>query len=313
VFYEEEMYYSSTGSTYYGIVCNGLVRYCLGIKERYSTNIWLDIPGINKIADAGKYTANDIKLCDSLWVNNETSNHVAIITGILRDESGTIKKIEVSEAIRPTCRRRLFDPDELLTRYSKYSLCRYENIEKIPLFDEDENKILFESGIDKQKPMIAVDYGDKSNYFYGYPTIISSFAEGANTVQIYRNGTLIEEIGVNGYQKLSRDFDKGYYVIKLANTPYSTEFCVCKPEITHTVSNGIITVNASSGDPNSEIFSMDFRQEGIRIAPLTQVVLPTDQEKATGVIQRAIPNDAKTFKISFKNKYGVWSHTIISI
>ena len=72
-------------------------------------------------------------------------------------------------------------------------------IEKSPVFTEsvtqqENSKILFESGIDKETPMISVDYGNKSNYMYGDTTVISSFAEGKNTVEIYRDDVLIETI-----------------------------------------------------------------------------------------------------------------------
>lgn len=314
VLYTKDMYHSSNASTYYGIVCNSLVRYCFGIKNRCNTQNWLDIPGMNQVAPKKEFTVDDLVLCDVLHAYGEGSNHVAIITGILRDETGEIVKVEVSEAVRTTCRRRLFTVEDFYGRFGeRYKLCRYEYLDNIPKFDEEENKILFESGIEKKTPVIAVDYGDKSNYFEGDTTVISTFAEGENIVEILRDGTLIEEIKVNGYEKLERNFEKGYYVVKLANTEHYTEFCVCKPEITHTVKDGFITINASSGDPESKIIFMEFRRPGETYSGLVSMVNLTEEERKTGVIVREIPENAGTYKISFQNKYGIWTHTIIKI
>jgi len=314
VLYTKDMYHSSNASTYYGIVCNGFVRYCFGIKNRCNTQNWLDIPGMNQIAPKQEFTVNDLELCDVLHAYGEGSNHVAMITGILRDETGEIVKIEVSEAVRTNCRRRLFSIEDFYGRFGeRYKLCRYEYLDSIPPFNEEENKILFESGIEKKTPVIAVDYGNKSNYFEGDTTVISVSGEGEKTVQIFCDGTLIEEIRVNGYEKTERNFEKGYYVVKLADTEHYTEFCVCKPEITHTVKDGVITINASSGDPESKIIHMEFRYPGDTLAGLVSMIDLSAEEKESGIIVREIPKNAGTYKISFENKYGIWTHQIIQI
>ena len=313
VLYTKNMYHSNNASTYYGIVCNGFVRYCLGIKYRCNTQNWFKIPGMTVVAEKNEYTVDDLELCDVLHAHGDGINHVAIITGIFRDENGKIVKVEVSDAIRPTCRRRLNSVEDFDAWRAKYTLCRYTDFESVPSFDEENSKILFESGIDKETPMISVDYGNKSNYLYGNQTVVSSFAEGENTVQVFCDGVLIEEVDVVGHQKFSRKFDAGYYVVKLAGTEYCAEFCVCKPEITHTVENGYITITASSSDPESEVIHMEFRRSGTLTASLDKMIALTEEEKATGVITRQLPSTSKTYKISFENEYGIWTHTIIQI
>ena len=105
--------------TYFGIVCNGLVRYALNIIRRYATKHWLDIPGMRLMEKAGEYTAEQIRLCDVLWAYVTGRTHVAIITDILRDESGVIRQIEVSEAVRPTCIRARYGVEEYFEKYNK--------------------------------------------------------------------------------------------------------------------------------------------------------------------------------------------------
>ena len=39
----------------------------------------------------------------------------------------------------------------------------------------------------------------------------------------------------------------------------------------------------------------------------------TDEEKKTGEFARKIPSDAVNFKVSFENRYGFWTHTMIKI
>ena len=71
----------------YGIVCNGLVRYSLGIERRVSTVCWPTIPGMRCVAPKNEYSVYDIELCDMLYAVNEArQNHVALITDILNSE-----------------------------------------------------------------------------------------------------------------------------------------------------------------------------------------------------------------------------------
>ncbi|MBR4873595.1 MAG: hypothetical protein IKV00_07140 [Clostridia bacterium] len=39
----------------------------------------------------------------------------------------------------------------------------------------------------------------------------------------------------------------------------------------------------------------------------------TAEERALGVFSRTIPSAAYTYKVSFENEYGIWTHKIIQI
>lgn len=316
VFYNKDMGGDCDGArwTYYGIVCNGLARYALGIDRRYNTRHWLKIPGMKKVADSGKYCANDIRLCDTLHVFGDGKrSHVALITDILRDENGTVRQIEVSEAIRTSCVRRQYDVDLYFEKFNQFDLCRYDYTDSAPECDQSINELLLQKDA-MSLPAVAVDYGNKSNYFYGEETLISVFKEGNDVLEIYRDGKMIEKLAICGASKITRKFDKGYYTIKLSSGA-STEFCVVQPIITFTNENGALKVNANANDLNSEILYMDFRGQ---VAPnyqwgsLVEIQELTDEEKKSGIIERKIPLDeAKGFKIYFKNKYGIWTHKMI--
>ena len=160
--------------------------------------------------------------------------------------------------------------------------------------------------------MIAVDYGNKSNYLYGETTVISSFAEGENIIEILRGGEVVEEIAVTGYTQISRKLDAGYYTVRLKGTEYYTEFCVNSFTMTHTVEDGYITITVTNADPESVIHHMEFRGSGTKISSLVKIIYLTDEEKAAGVFTVKIPSGGYTYKISFENEYGIYTHRIKS-
>ena len=297
----------------YGIVCNGLARYALGIRRRVSTALWYTIPGMNMVKECGKYTADEIRLCDVIHVYGNGRSHVALITDILRREDGTIAEIEVSEAVRPSCRRASYTVEEYFEKYKLFSLCRYEYLNEVPLLDEKLDDLLWNSGIDKIAPKIAVDNGNHSNYLYGDEVVISANVEGGDTVEILREGKLVEEIRICAKAVFPRKLPRGYYTVRLKNDGAEVAFAVCQPTISHTVENGEITVCASSNDKNSEILYMDFRVEGMGCASLAKYEEITAEERSSGIIKRKIPSNGKNFKVYFQNQYGIWTKTMTKI
>ena len=326
VLYNKNLYGYTNSSTYYGIVCSGFVRYSLNIKERYSVKEFGTIPGMRKIADANVYTDDDIELCDILYVFCNTRVHVALITDILRNEDGQIVEIEVSEAVRPSCKRERFKVEKFFEEFSLFELWRYDYIDSVPVCEPGINETLFENQAIRKLPEIAVDFGNKSNYFLGQETVISVFCDKENRVKIYKDGNLLEEMSIRGKGNFSRVFDVGYYEAKLDGSDEVVEFCVNYPLITHTVTDGVITVKADSGN-DSLISHMDFmakkscddskeramlhslKSEVSEAVPyyyhyssLSKIVALTDEEIKSGVITAKVPENAGFFKITFKNK-----------
>lgn len=297
----------------YGIVCNGLARYALGIKRRVSTAKWLTIPGMRVVAPKGRIKAEDIRLCDNLWAFGEGRNHVALITDILKDNNGKVVALEISEAIRPHCTRRIFELEYFLERWNLYSLCRYEPTDKIQPLDKESDDILWNSGIEKVTPKITVDNGNKSNYLVGDQVLITVNADRADTVMIYNNGELIESFIVGAKAFVARNLSKGYYKIMLERDGACVEFAVNRANISYTLSNGEITVTADPCDEKSTILYADFRQAGTGCASLEKYEELTDEEKQSGVFTRPIPDGGENFKVYFENEYGVWTHPMIKI
>lgn len=316
---------------YFGVVCNGLVRYAMNIVPRYPTKRFPSIPGMRKVAAAGTYSAEEVQLCDIL-LENEKIKHVALITDVLRDETGMIRQIEVSEATRPHCMRRRFDLPEFFEKYKAYHLWRYDYVDSVPMPDAEQDAIL-QRGV-PGLPAIAVDYGDCSNYRDCEDVVISSFAPGENEAELLRGDQVIEKLHFTDRGKVSRRLDRGYYTLRQVKTGETVSFCVTAPQISHSVKDGYLTVKADPCDPESRILHMDFRERSkgekrnelgtdhenaavafysTAAATLSKVELLTEEEKNTGVFTRKIPEDAVNFKVYFENKYGVWTHTMIRI
>lgn len=330
--YQKDLNGHHNSWVYFGIVCNGLARYAYGIKRRHNTKHWLDVPGIRRVALPGEYTVEDIRLCDSLLAFCDQHKHVALITDILRDEEGVIRQIEVSEAVRPTCKRAQYDVAEYFEKFKVYSLCRYDFVDDVPAPDPVQDATL-KQGV-PALPTIAVDYGNKSNYLVGEEVVISVFTPGEHTVELCHGDKVVETIPVIAPAKFVRTPGRGYYTVRLTDSGECAEFAVNEARLSYTVNGNEITVKADSCDPNSEIVYMDFREvtktklstsDGLDAAgqvtefynpicaSLSRVEELTDEEKRNGVITRSIPADAGNFKVYFKNKYGVWVHPMTEI
>lgn len=297
----------------YGIVCNGLVRYAYGIRNRVSTKHWYTIPGMVEYKHHGEYSACDIKLCDILYAFGEGRNHVALITDILKNEKGEIVEIEVSEACRPTCKRASYSTEVFFEKYSLFSLCRYGLMDEVQPFDEKSTDLLWNSAIDKNTPKVTVDNGNRSNYLEGDEVVISVFSDEVDTLEILCNGDLKEEINVGARAFIPRTFSRGHYTARLKNRGDIVEFCVNSPSIDHSIKDGLITVKADPRDEKSRILYLDFRIEGRRYSALSKYEELTEEEKSSGSITRMIPDDGKNYKVYFENEYGIWTHPMISI
>ena len=297
----------------YGIVCNGLVRYALGIDYRVSTARWHTIPGMRMIKARGEYTLRDVRLCDVLYVHAPERSHVALITDVLRDESGEAVAVEISEAVRPLCVRRTFSAEGFSKFASLFGLWRYDLLESVPPFDEKSDELLWHSGIEKRRPRISVDNGNKSNYSEGDEILFSVFAEGENTVIISRDGEFVEEVKTFGRAFFPRVLNRGYYTATLKCGGESVEFAVTSPKISFEVCGGYITVKADPRDEKSIIHYMDYRQKGVGSASLEKYEVITEEERRSGVIRRPLVPNGENFKVYFKNPYGIWTHKMIHI
>lgn len=288
---------------YFGVVCNGLVRYALNIRRRYSTRRWLAIPGIRLVYEKGTYTAADLQLCDVLFSHDPgVCSHVAMITDLLRDETGQVVAIEVSEAVRPCCRRATYDLETYFTKYAPYAITRYDGIEQVEN-DLETERILLGAADWNRLPRVAVDYGNNANYLSREEVVLSVFGEGDHRVEITRNGAAYEELTCCGESCFRKRFPCGVYVATHGTTGESVRFIVNEPRLSHRVEDGVLHVETA--DEYSRILYVDFRVR--ENGALSRVEELSEEEKRTGRIERPIPEEAGWFKVYFENENGVWS------
>jgi len=209
VLYTRDLSSFKNASGYYGCVCNELVRYALGIPQRYNTRHWYEIPGMHKVLEHGAYSADELRLCDILHEYDSIHTHVALVTDLLRDKEGKVVMIEISEAAIPSCKRRTFTLEEYFKLYGTYDICRWDGTESAVMWDPADEVTLFaRDAAVNPRPDIAHCYGDGANILSGEEVVISVFTEDPCNAEIYRDGALIEKIFFKGPGKASRTFER---------------------------------------------------------------------------------------------------------
>lgn len=304
------------GAMNYGLVCNGLARYALGIPERISTKRWCGIPGMRTIAPKGEYSVDDMEKCDVLYAFNDGRSHVALVTDLVRDEAGHVTVVEVSEAVRPHCKRRKFTPEEYYEKYKPFALQRYDFIDDVPPFDVDAMTSLLTSGMEKKCPRITVDYGDKSNYLEGEAVTVSVFADAPDTVEFFKDGLPVavfilkqryDAIPVEKRALFALTLPRGYYTARLKEAGDETHFAVVGASLSHTVKGDEITVFFDAQDEKSRPVHFDLREKGKGLAPLAECHPLTEEEAREGHATRKIHPEGENYKVYFRNEYGIWT------
>lgn len=145
---KEESVYSNSGraAAYYGISCTALTAYAFGLPFVWS-GYYLDnrIYGLNQqfalIEEGARHTLDDIRLLDVL----QTDGHCAIVSDIIKNESGHVEYLEISEATRGgafnrsrlgtqyggKCRRYFASAEEIYSMFADYVVLRYNYISKV--------------------------------------------------------------------------------------------------------------------------------------------------------------------------------------
>lgn len=114
--------------TYFGVVCSKMVQAAWGLPEIYNSQEIENLPGLTKIAAPHQWDENDIQIGDG--VLNPTV-HCTICTDILVDADKVVRAIEISEAITPSCVRRVWAVDDFFDHFGSYGLYRYDGIDSV--------------------------------------------------------------------------------------------------------------------------------------------------------------------------------------
>ena len=115
-------------AAYYGISCSKFVQTCWGAPALTDSQQIYNMPGIEKIANPGGYTIDDLQLGDGV-LNPQV--HCTMVTGIFRDYYGKARAVEISESttvLGGYCRRVVWSESEFNKYFASYGLYRYSLI-----------------------------------------------------------------------------------------------------------------------------------------------------------------------------------------
>ena len=187
-------------SSWYGMVCSVFGSWCLALPSRRVAKLWGNYPDMEKI---DVQSAQDVQLCDIL----DNPAHVAIITGIKRDEEGKVVAVTVTECTRPQNVALEYTPEEFQHHWlDNYWVFRYKYLDDVPY--EPTPYVHLEGDPDLPVPVpnktLLPDYGNRANYRMGETVELNIMEAGWETLVVENEGktetvAAIAEPGVIAY------------------------------------------------------------------------------------------------------------------
>lgn len=221
-----------SGFSFYGIVCSAFASYVCQLPQFVACAGWLSVPGVSPVNPT---CLEDLELCDLLL----SKTHIAVITEIMRDVEGKVRRISVSESTTPVCRCTAFTPEQFRSYWLEdgYQVIRYAGIHNVtytpsPYIHLEDDPWL---EVPPYNTAFMADYGDKANYKLGESVEFSIFEEGWETVEITRaDGAVISLPIADGKAVYPTDVP-GYCTAvcrKGSETSQCVQFCVTHVELT---------------------------------------------------------------------------------
>lgn len=300
----ESPYHGVNCRAYYGTVCSAFVSYALGLPVIYSS---YDYP-ISKLMKKLDSTAPDnIQVGDVLYMKG----HVALITGLGKDDAGHVRALEISEAVHNGCVRYSVTASEfdylMATKY--LSVHRYLDIDKnteyhslvefVPVMGEQPVPFVYNDDI-------CVDKGDKSCYLEGEEVVLN-IMHNVDKLEIYKDNSLYRELEINDNLDISlKDLPYGDYMARVSWGDVYSEYTFWKVVNATTKfdrENGIVYFSSKNAVPYK---IRGAGLDGGRNYFIFNRTL-TGQEKSQGYF--IVPKDSITenypyLHISFKTEYG---------
>jgi len=183
---------------YYGIVCSAFASYVHNMPYQVVCKDWPSYPGIHKVEMDCEDLQDCMQKLELLDLVLNTKQHIAVVTDILTDVTGTVCAVEVSESTMPLCCRHTFTPEEFARYFFDYGfeIYRNENIDDIPYtpcaysyVEGDEDLIDGDNFYDMADAeyvfSFMCDYGNKANYALGEPVVISVFDDEIKEISVF--------------------------------------------------------------------------------------------------------------------------------
>ena len=287
-------------ATYFGTVCSKLVQYALDIPGSYNSQSMKKVPNVTTIAEPGKYTANDIKPGDIVV---DATVHTTMCSDILYDMDGNVAYIEISEAVLPLCRRKLWTPEEFFNHFEGYSLCRYQKVDEVPAAPGVSNQ---------EEYALMPRFGDKYNYKVSSAKGgVDILASGYSKAVILRDGEKVSEIPLSSTTK-SFEFDRSVpghlemYLEKSNGTRSRSVYAyVVKSSVvvldSSQFSSGKLTVSfeGSSGTPL-------YVQVGTGQTVFCSIENVQGNTATISFTKSRVSNNKNVVRVAYQNEYGIY-------
>lgn len=295
-------------TAWYSINCSKAVTFALNLTNTYASGAFSSDPHINRVANAGEYSAEDIRVGDII---EAVGVHTAIVTDLVYNAMGELSQIEVSEAVTPSCRRKRWNIygtfENFFTHFADYYLLRYDYVDDVPPVD-------MESMFPYISTSIGLNYGNKSNYVLGDDVLITILNKVSNTLNVYtiaadHTRSLVDTIDVTDYEESSivayTPESAGWYEIgfALASNQSAEEknnvgFCINDNVAVFDSSESKLTFSST----HSTLVMVSY--SGTTSRAHISDVFPSVTDLENGYMNLTVPSTANWIHAVFQNDYG---------
>jgi hypothetical protein len=192
---DEPPYHGVNCRSYYGTVCSGLITYALGFKITQRSSDILVADYFELIEDQ---SARGIQLADIVC----RDGHPAMVTGIEKDDKGTIIRIEMCSARGSGCCRYYIDGEAAFNKRLKQKnlqIYRYKDLYKNTSYTPINEFVAVDGEVLKSfqyNDVICANRGDKSCYVTEDNVVLNIF-KGGEKVEIYKDSKLFRVIDIH--------------------------------------------------------------------------------------------------------------------
>ncbi len=288
--------------SYYGTVCSALASYAFNLPFRIPCSQWASVDGMNEVTFE---TLEELQLCDILL----KSSHVAVITGIKRNEEGAVRHITVSEATLPLCVTTEFTAEAFRGYWLEkgYHIYRYSYVDQVPYTPSPYVPLEGdpELPLPETNPSFMTDFGNAANYTLG-ETVEFSVLEPQWT-----------EIRITGAEEYTVPINDAKAAFTPKQTGFYTAYCVNGDEQSKPLEFGVTHFNIKiDSDINPTMVSFagipaEDTVLGYMINTETHSLRGkkffTEQEAKAGQVLLKRPAAGRYYVIVLaKNKFGVY-------
>lgn len=301
---DQSPYHGTNCRAYYGTVCSAFVSYALGLPNIYFS---FDFPTSKLMRKLDTNHPDSVQVGDVLY----KSGHVALITGLAKDEAGHVHALEISEAVQNGCvkNRVTSSQFEYMMKNSYKSIHRYLEIDQntdyhslaefVPVMDEQAIPFVYNDDV-------CVDKGDKSCYLEGEEVVIN-ILHNVDKLEIYKGNSLYKVMDIKDDLDISlNDLPYGDYKARVSWGGIDSDFTYWKVvNVTTIIDRSASRIYFSS--TNAIPYKIRFaNKSGVSSSNIYNHLL-TDKEISQGyanIPSNGISQDCPYLHVSFNTEYG---------